>query len=101
MTRVAPEHFQLQAAICPGDLGGPAVSLSTGRILGVVSRSVMDGDESSLGLTELSRLDALRAVFASAALVAEGAGVAELPPGWSLSSGVCYAESPCVARSRD
>lgn len=80
VTRVAPEHFQLQAAICPGDSGGPAVSLSTGRILGVVSRSVMDGDEASLGLTELSRLDAFRAVFASAALVAEGAGVAELPP---------------------
>jgi hypothetical protein len=80
VTRIENARFLLQAAICPGDSGGPAVSLSSGRILGVVSRSVMDADEASLGLTELTRLDAFRAVFATAALVAEGATVAELPP---------------------
>lgn len=80
VTKVSSARFQLQAAICPGDSGGPVVSLNTGRILGVVSRSVMDADEATFGLTELTRLDAFRAVFASAALVAEGASVAELPP---------------------
>jgi hypothetical protein len=80
VTRVASARFQFQAAICPGDSGGPVVSLSTGRILGVVSRSVMDTDEATIGLTELTRLDAFRGVFASAALVAEGASIAELPP---------------------
>jgi hypothetical protein len=80
VTRVDQARFQLQAAICPGDSGGPAVSLSTGKILGVVSRSVMDADEATLGLTELTRLDSFRAVFGGAALVAEGASVAELPP---------------------
>lgn len=80
VTRIEGARFLLQAAICPGDSGGPAVSLSSGRILGVVSRSVMDADEATLGLTELTRLDAFRAIFATAALVAEGATVAELPP---------------------
>jgi hypothetical protein len=80
VTQVSGARFQLQAAICPGDSGGPVVSLNTGRILGVVSRSVMDADEATFGLTELTRLDAFRAVFASAALVSEGASVAELPP---------------------
>jgi hypothetical protein len=80
VTRIENARFLLQAAICPGDSGGPAVSLSSGRILGVVSRSVMDADEATLGLTELTRLDVFRAVFATAALVAEGASVAELPP---------------------
>jgi hypothetical protein len=80
VTRVDAARFQLQAAICPGDSGGPAVNLGTGKILGVVSRSVMDADEATLGLTELTRLDAFRAVFGAAALVAEGASVAELPP---------------------
>lgn len=80
IARVSSARFQLEAAICPGDSGGPVVSLSTGEILGVVSRSVMDADENTMGLTELTRLDAFRGVFASAELVAGGASVAELPP---------------------
>jgi len=80
VTKVSSARFQFQAAICPGDSGGPVVSVNTGRIVGVVSRSVMDANEVTFGLTELTRLDAFRAVFASAALVAEGASVAELPP---------------------
>ena len=35
VTRVAPEHFQLQAAICPGDSGGPA--LLNGYVVAVAS----------------------------------------------------------------
>ncbi|HET9957259.1 MAG TPA: trypsin-like serine protease [Polyangiaceae bacterium] len=70
----------LDAAICPGDSGGPALSSSTGRVVGVVSRSVMDADEATLGFTELSRLDGFRELFAAAAQVARGTSRAELPP---------------------
>ncbi|MFO7178738.1 MAG: S1 family peptidase [Pseudomonadota bacterium] len=77
---VFSKRFRLEAAICPGDSGGPAVSLNDGRIMGVVSQSAMDANEATLGLTELTRLDSFRAVFATAELVAQGASPAELPP---------------------
>lgn len=70
--------FVADAAICPGDSGGPAIS--RGDVVGVVSASVMDGDEQSLGVTIFTRVDAWRAVFANAALIADGASPAELPP---------------------
>jgi hypothetical protein len=78
--RVLDSRFQLQAAICPGDSGGPAISADTRKIVGVVSASVMDANEASYGFTELTRLDHFRGVFAAAALIAEGTNPSEVPP---------------------
>lgn len=78
--RVLEGRFQLQAAICPGDSGGPTLSPLTDRIVGIISSSVMDGEEASLGLTEVTRLDRFRPVFATAQLIADGTSPAELPP---------------------
>ncbi len=80
VNRVFEGRVELQAAICPGDSGGPALDEGTGKIVGVVSRSVMDNHEATPGLTELARVDAFRAVFATAAQVASGTSLAELPP---------------------
>jgi hypothetical protein len=78
--RVLEGRLEFQAAICPGDSGGPALSEATGKIVGVISRSVMDASEATLGLTELVRVDAFRSVFSSAAQIAAGTSPAELPP---------------------
>lgn len=80
LTRVTDRKLELQAAICPGDSGGPVMNLATSKIVGVVSRSAMDANETTLGLTELTRLDAYRPVFAAAAAIAAGTSPAELPP---------------------
>jgi hypothetical protein len=78
--RILERRFQLEAAICPGDSGGPGVDPDNGRILGVISASVMDSREATLGLSEFTRLDQHRAVFSAAAQLSEGATPAELPP---------------------
>ena len=77
---VSEGRFRLAAAICPGDSGGPAVSLDGGEILGVISASAMDGDELSRDRSEFVRVDRWRSLFAYAALVSSGANPAELPP---------------------
>jgi hypothetical protein len=76
---VAPGHFRLRAAICPGDSGGPALTRQ-GKLVGVVSASAMDGNESTLGKTEFIRLDRWRPVFATSEAIAEGTSPAEIPP---------------------
>lgn len=78
--RVLDGRLEFLAAICPGDSGGPALSEATGKIVGVVSRSVMDANEATLGLTELVRVDTFRSLFSSAAQIAKGVSPAELPP---------------------
>ncbi len=78
--RVAEGRVEFEAAICPGDSGGPAIDLATGRVVGVVSRAIMDTSEATLGLAELARLDPFRAVFAAAEQIASGTNAAELPP---------------------
>jgi hypothetical protein len=78
--RVARTRFALEAGICPGDSGGPAISRETGEVVGVVSAGVMDGRATTLGPAVLTRLDAWRPAFALALLVAQGATIAELPP---------------------
>jgi hypothetical protein len=78
--RVTEGRFNADAAICPGDSGGPVVSAKTGEILGVISRSVMDGSETTMGRSEFVRLDRWRPVFAAAELIAGGMSPAELPP---------------------
>jgi V8-like Glu-specific endopeptidase len=76
---VRPGHFRLHASICPGDSGGPAITKS-GKVVGVVSASAMDGVESTLEKTDFTRLDRWRPVFSNSQLITEGASPAELPP---------------------
>ncbi len=77
---VSHSRFQLMANICPGDSGGPAIDAKTGEIVGVISASVMDADEATLGRSEFTRLDAWRPLFAAAQAVSEGISPTELPP---------------------
>lgn len=73
------DRFRLDAAICPGDSGGPAVGEDE-QVVGVISRSVMDGSTPTVGPSEFTRVDHWRTLFAHARLVADGASPAELPP---------------------
>lgn len=72
-------RFRADAAICPGDSGGPVMS-DSGEVLGVISAAVMDADERTAGRAEFTRLDRFRALFARAAAVSKGQSLAELPP---------------------
>jgi hypothetical protein len=78
--RLLDSRFRLDAAICPGDSGGPVLSKKTGEIVGVISASVMDGSEQTTGRSEFTRLDRWRPVFSAAKLIAEGTNPAEVPP---------------------
>jgi V8-like Glu-specific endopeptidase len=73
------ERFQLDAALCPGDSGGPALT-PKGELVGVTSAGIMDGSAQTLDRTEFTRIDAWRSVFGTAELVSQGASLAELPP---------------------
>jgi hypothetical protein len=77
---VSDGRFRLDAAICPGDSGGPAVSTEGGEILGVISASAMDGDEHTRDRSEFVRVDRWRPLFAYAELVSNGASPSEIPP---------------------
>ncbi|HEY4159794.1 MAG TPA: S1 family peptidase [Polyangiaceae bacterium] len=77
---LADGRFLLKASICPGDSGGPALSSRSGEVLGVVSASVMDGDETTRDRSEFVRVDHFRPLFANAKLVSKGMHAAELPP---------------------
>ena len=76
---VLPTSFQSEAAICPGDSGGPAVTRDA-RIIGVISRSAMDGQQDTASRTEFTRVDRWEDVFANALRISQGANPAELPP---------------------
>lgn len=78
--KLTSTRFQLEASICPGDSGGPAVAVASGTVVGVISASMLDGSEETMGRTEFTRLDAWRPVFATAQLISEGATPAEVPP---------------------
>lgn len=92
LSKLGASGFRVAAGICPGDSGGPALSRTSsgaaGRcsgalcaeIVGVISTSVMDGDEDTRGLSQFTRLDRWRSVFGAAKLIAEGVSRAELPP---------------------
>lgn len=71
--------MRAQAAICPGDSGGPGVD-SRGRVIGVVSASAMDGKRDTRSVTEFTRVDQFREVFANGLRLANGENPAELPP---------------------
>jgi len=78
--RVMDLRFRLDASICPGDSGGPAVSGANGEVVGIISAAVMDGSEQTRGRAEFTRLDHWRSVFATAKLLSEGASPSEVPP---------------------
>jgi V8-like Glu-specific endopeptidase len=80
ITDVYRRDFRVEAGICPGDSGGPAVSGTSGAILGVISEAVMDGNPDTLGHAEFTRVDAWSAVFTQAQAVVDGMSSAELPP---------------------
>jgi hypothetical protein len=77
---VGASYFVATASICPGDSGGPAFSRDRGDLVGVISASVMDGDENTAGTTYFTRLDVWRELFAAAREIAAGASPSELPP---------------------
>jgi len=72
--------FRLDASICPGDSGGPAVDVQSGEIVGVISAAAMDASDKTLGLAEFTRIDAWRPLFTQAELVVQGMSTSELPP---------------------
>ena len=76
---ISETRFRANAAICPGDSGGPVVS-DNGEIVGVISAAVMDANEATVGRAEFTRLDRFRALFARAEAVSHGQSLAELPP---------------------
>lgn len=74
------ETIHMDAAICPGDSGGPVFAKGSREIIGVVSLASMDHDERTRGPSVMARIDPYRLVFAHARLVADGVAPNELPP---------------------
>jgi V8-like Glu-specific endopeptidase len=72
--------YRLDASICPGDSGGPAVDVRSGQIVGVISAAAMDASDKTVGRAEFTRLDAWQALFTQAELVVQGMPPNELPP---------------------
>jgi hypothetical protein len=77
---LSAETLHMDAAVCPGDSGGPVFARGSREIIGVVSLSAMDHDETTRGPSIMARLDSYRPVFAHARLVADGWAPNELPP---------------------
>jgi V8-like Glu-specific endopeptidase len=76
---IAPGQFEAKASICPGDSGGPVRNLRE-QIVGVISASVMDGDDRTMGNTIFTRVDAWPQLFSAAQEISAGASPGELPP---------------------
>lgn len=77
---ISSETLHMDAAICPGDSGGPVFAKGTREIIGVVSLSAMDYDERTRGPSIMARIDAYRLVFTHAKQIADGTAPNELPP---------------------
>lgn len=77
---VGPLTFGLDASVCPGDSGAPVLSRDNGEIVGVVSLSAMDQDESTSAPSIMARIDRFRSAFAAARMIGDGASAAEVPP---------------------
>jgi hypothetical protein len=65
---LGPREFEVDRATCRGDSGGPAIDVSSGEIVGVVSRG---GSCSALGNHVYTRVDAYRRLAAAAFEAAE------------------------------
>jgi V8-like Glu-specific endopeptidase len=77
---VAPGTFAVQSSVCPGDSGGPVLDRATHEVVGIVSLSAMDYDETTPGLSVFARLDDTPKMLAYARLIADGADPGDLPP---------------------
>ncbi len=80
VARIEDGKFIAIASVCPGDSGGPVVSPGRSDVVGVVSASVMDGDDSTVSPSVFVRLDVWPELFSAAREIAEGASPNELPP---------------------
>jgi hypothetical protein len=80
IARIEDGKFIAVASVCPGDSGGPVVSPGRSDVVGVVSASVMDGDEQTAGPSVFVRLDVWPELFSAALEIAAGASPNELPP---------------------
>jgi len=65
ITSVTPSEFQVGEATCSGDSGGPAFEMTSGGIVGVVSRGRIPCDDASAANT-YTRVDAHGDLFARA-----------------------------------
>jgi hypothetical protein len=77
---LATGTFDMTASVCPGDSGGPLVVRDTNEVVGVVSLSAMDTDETTRSSSVMARLDSFRLVFAHARAISEGTDESDLPP---------------------
>lgn len=77
---LAAGTFSMTASVCPGDSGGPLIAPETNEVVGVVSLSAMDNDESTRSASVMARLDSFRLVFAHAHAIANGTDESDLPP---------------------
>jgi hypothetical protein len=77
---VTPGTFEAQASVCPGDSGGPVLDAITHEVVGVVSLSAMDYDESTRARSVFARVDEMPKLVAYARLVADGADPGDMPP---------------------
>jgi len=77
---VSRATFEVDASVCPGDSGGPALDRASREVVGVVSLSAMDHDEATRGRSVFARIDGLAGVVAYARLVADGADPGDMPP---------------------
>jgi hypothetical protein len=80
ITALGRSTFEVRASVCPGDSGGPVIDRDTREIVGVVSLSSMDNDETTRGRSVFARVDGLADVSAYARLVADGADPSDIPP---------------------
>jgi hypothetical protein len=72
--------FEVHASVCPGDSGGPVLDRATHEIVGIVSLSAMDYDETTAARSVFARIDDIPKVVAYARLVGDGADPSDLPP---------------------
>jgi hypothetical protein len=80
VAQIEDGKFIAIASVCPGDSGGPVVSPGRSDVVGVVSASVMDGDELTAGPSVFVRLDVWPELFSAALEIAGGLSPNELPP---------------------
>jgi hypothetical protein len=80
ISSVHPGTFEVTASVCPGDSGGPVLDNMTHEVVGVISLSAMDFDESTSAKSVFARVDEMPKLIAYARLVADGADPGDMPP---------------------